>query len=120
MIPAPTRSSDYPDRALDCELAIEPFFNEVMSFVDLTGKDSRIVAITMVRHCGVGHLPPVSELEDSVHEAFSTLMLVATTSGWSHAELIASLAGLSRRHLRKKTQTTVERETGNETNQPAI
>lgn len=118
MIAAPASPSEYPDRDLDCELAIEPYFNELMNFAELTGRNSSIIAISMLRHCSVGHLPPRADLDAAIHDAFSTLELVALASGWKRAEVLNGLAGLCRRHLRKRPEAPIEQSAGVRARQP--
>jgi hypothetical protein len=120
VITAPASPCEYPDRDLDCELAIEPYFNELMNFAELTGRNSSIIAISMLRHCSVGHLPPQADLDSAIHEAFSTLELVALSSGWQRAEILSALAGLCRRHLRRKPGTPVDHATGSTARQPKL
>jgi hypothetical protein len=120
VIAAPASPSEYPDRDLDCELAIEPYFNELMKFAELTGRNSSIIAISMLRHCSIGHLPPQADLDAAIHEAFSTLELVALASGWQRGEVLSALAGLCRRYLRRKPETPIEPATGNAARQPKL
>lgn len=88
MTDAPKHAGDYPDRAIDCEMAIEP---HLLRIVD------DLAAVGMSRHGAAQRVADTIERpehDDLVAEEIASIVTWAVSAGWGASEISAALCSL--------------------------
>ena len=111
VIQPPKNSNPYPDRALDCEIAVSGYIRELMRLADLTGTHRDMAAVSLFGFSGTGDISPILRVGQLFHEAFQTLIIEAEKSGWQRDELREAIGVLCKRQLRQKVLFPDEAET---------